>query len=211
MLDVNEWSLPGSPGDVSESESYGSSEGLCSHQGNNKPAGPTHTSLGVLENRPHPPVTRSSSGPHDQRGQRQQKSSLQQGLSSQSAAVSSDDLAERTGHPACSSLKVRTDGLTPFHYSGQLRETHISHSTPSLFTCKPDFQSQQQTLHSPTSQTDTKKGAGSTNGPMERWHIWQILSKESTDTLPETLVWPRFDFILLQQSEWTQSCDTYWT
>lgn len=171
--------IPGSPGDVSESESYGSSEGLSSHQGNNKPAEPSHTSLGVLENRPHPPVTRSSSGPHDQRGQRQQQSSLQQGLSSQSAAISSDDLAERTGHPACSSLKVRTDALTPFHHSGQLRETHISHSTPSLFTCKPDKQPSQ-----PSSQTDTERGSG----PTERWHIWQILSKEGADTLPETLV-----------------------
>ncbi|CAJ1079479.1 rho GTPase-activating protein 6-like isoform X1 [Xyrichtys novacula] len=180
--------VTGSLGDVSECESYGSSEGLSSHQGNNKPAGPTQTSLGMLENRPHPPVTRSSSSPHDQRGQRQRQSSLHQGLSGQSAAISSDNLAERTGHPACLSLKVRKDGLTPFHYSGQLRETHISHSTPSLFSSKPDFQTPQQSQKSPAPQTDSDKDPESLNGPMEQWHIWQILSKENADALPETLV-----------------------
>ncbi|XP_034549819.1 rho GTPase-activating protein 6-like isoform X2 [Notolabrus celidotus] len=117
----------GSLGDVSECESYGSSEGLSSRQGNNKPAGPTQTSLGVLDNRPHLPVTRSSSGPHDQRGQRQQQSSLHQGLSGQSAAVSSDNLAERTGHPACLSLK-----------------TFKRHSSPSKV--RPLRQSQKRTL-----------------------------------------------------------------
>uniref|UniRef100_UPI0037E7CD62 rho GTPase-activating protein 6-like n=1 Tax=Semicossyphus pulcher TaxID=241346 RepID=UPI0037E7CD62 len=180
--------VTGSLGDMSECESYGSSEGLSSHQGNNKPDRATQTSLGVLEIRPHLPVTRSSSGPHDQRGQRQQQSSLHQGLSGQSAAISSDNLAGRTGHPACPLLKVRKDSLSPFHYSGQLRETHISHSTPSLFTSKPDPQTPQQSQQSASPHTDTDKGPGASNGPSERWHIWQILSKENADTLPETLV-----------------------
>ncbi|XP_034069378.1 rho GTPase-activating protein 6-like isoform X3 [Gymnodraco acuticeps] len=186
----------GSLGDASDSESYGSSEGLSSHQGNNKlPVRPAQTSLGVLEIRPHLPVTRSSSGPHDQRGHRQPQSPLHQGLSSQSGALSSDNLAERTGRPACSFLKVRTDGLSPPHYSGKLRETHISYSTPSLFTYKPDPQT--PLLQSPAPQTvDTAaaSGPGLENGPgtpnwqTERWHIWHILSKENEDALPETLV-----------------------
>lgn len=197
MLDVNERFLPGSLGDVSECESYGSSEGLSSHQGNNKlPVRPTQTSLGVLEIRPHLPVTRSSSGPHDQRGQPQ--SSLHQGLSGQSGSLSSDNLAERTGHPACPLLKVRTNSLSPLQYSGQLRETHISHSTPSLFTCKPDPQTPQQSQQSNAPHTvDTadaagpgqEKGPGAPNWQTERWHIWQILSKDNADALPETLVW----------------------
>lgn len=196
MLDVNDWSVPpGSLGDVSECESYGSSEGLSSHQGNNKlPVTPTQTSLGVLEMRPHLPVTRSrSSGPHDQRGQRHPQSSLHQKLSGQSGARSSDDLAERTGHPAaCPLLKGRTDGLSPLHYSGQLRDTHISYSTPSLFTYQADPQTPQQAQQSPqtadASGPGQEKGPGTPNWQTERWHIWHILSKDNADALPETLV-----------------------
>uniref|UniRef100_A0A3P8U907 Rho GTPase activating protein 6 n=1 Tax=Amphiprion percula TaxID=161767 RepID=A0A3P8U907_AMPPE len=195
---VNEWFLPGSLGDASECDSYGSSEGLSSHQGNNKlPVRPTQTSLGVSECRPHLPVARSSSGPHDQREQRQPETSLHQSLSSQSAAISSDNLAKRTGCPACPLFKVRTDSLSPFHCSGPLRETHISHSTPSLLTHKPDPQTPQQSQQSPALQTGDTTGAsgpGEEKGPdpsnwqTERWHIWQMLSKENPEALTETLV-----------------------
>ncbi|XP_038576544.1 rho GTPase-activating protein 6-like isoform X2 [Micropterus salmoides] len=187
--------ITGSLGDMSECESYGSSEGLSSHQGNNKlPVRPKQTSLGVLEIRPHLPVTRSSSGPHDQRGQGQPQSSLHQGLTGQSEAVSSDNLAQRTGQPACPLLKVKTNSLSPLQYSGQLRETHISHSMPSLFTYQPDTQTSQQSQQSPALQTvdasgpGQEKGHGTPNCQTERWHIWQILSKENADALPETLV-----------------------
>ncbi|KAK5861072.1 hypothetical protein PBY51_022493 [Eleginops maclovinus] len=198
--------LTGSLGDVSDSESYGSSEGLSSHQGNNKlPVRPAQTSLGMLEIRPHLPVTRSSSGPDDQRGHRQPQSPLHQRLSSQSGALSSDNLAKRTGRPACSFLKVRMDSLSPPHCSGKLRETHISYSTPSLFTYKPDPQTtllqspapQTPLLQSPAPQTvdnaaasgpGLEKGLGTPNWQTERWHIWHILSKENEDALPETLV-----------------------
>ncbi|XP_068428693.1 rho GTPase-activating protein 6-like [Clinocottus analis] len=188
--------VTGSLGDVSDCESYGSSEGLSSHQGNKKlPVRQSQTSLGVLEIRPHSPVTRSCSGPHDQREQRQPQPSLHQGLSSQSAAVRSDTLAERTRQPACPSLKTGTDGLSPPHYSGELRETHISYSTPSLFTYQTDTQPPQPCQQSPASQTvDTAdasepgQGKATPNWQTERWHIWTILSKENADALPETLV-----------------------
>uniref|UniRef100_A0AAQ5Z7B7 Rho-GAP domain-containing protein n=1 Tax=Amphiprion ocellaris TaxID=80972 RepID=A0AAQ5Z7B7_AMPOC len=186
--DVNEWFLPGSLGDASECDSYGSSEGLSSHQGNNKlPVRPTQTSLGVSECRPHLPVARSSSGPHDQREQRQPETSLHQSLSSQSAAISSDNLAQRTGCPACPLFKVRTDSLSPFHCSRPLRETHISHSTPSLFTHKPDLQTPQQSQQS-ASGPGEEKGPDPSNWQTERWHIWQMLSKENPEALTETLV-----------------------
>lgn len=190
--------ITGSLGDVSECESYGSSEGLSSHQGNNKlPVRPIQTSLGTVEIRPHLPVTRSSSGPHDQRGQRQTQSSLHQRLSGQSAALSSDNLAERTGQSACPLLKVRTDGSSPLYCSGQLRETHISYSTPSLFTHQPDPQTPQQCQEGAAPQTvDTadasgpgqEKSTGTPNLQTERWHVWHILSKDNADALPETLV-----------------------
>ncbi len=198
MWGFNECFLPGSLGDVSECESYGSTEWLSSHQGNNKlPIRPTQASLDVLDIRPHLPVTRSSSGSHDHRGQTQKQSLLHQGLSGQSGALSSDNLAARTGHPACLLPKVRTFSLSPLHFCGQLRETHISHSTPSLFTHQPETQTPQQSQQSPAPDTIDSadaSGTGPAKSPSapdwqtERWHIWQILSKENTDTLPETLV-----------------------
>lgn len=190
--------LPGSLGDMSECESHGSSEGLSSHQGNSMLLiRPTQTSLGMLEVRPHLLVTRSSSGPHDQREQPQLQSLLHQRLCGQSGALSSDNLSGMTGHPcACPLLKVRTHSLSPLNFPGQLRETHISHSTPSLFMYQSGLQTPQCSTQSPASQTvDAAHGTGQGNGSSapgwhtEKWHIWQILSKENSDALPETLVW----------------------
>ncbi|XP_071389579.1 rho GTPase-activating protein 6-like isoform X1 [Centroberyx affinis] len=199
--DFTDHQISGSHGDVSECESYGSSEGLNSHQGNSKlPVRRTQTSLGVAERRPHLPVTRSSSGPHDQRGQTQPGSSLHQGLRGQSGAISSEDLAGRTGHPASPSIKGRTDVWSPLHYSGPLRDTHISHSTPSLSTYQPGGLNPQtpQSSSSPGPQTVDPMGVSGpgTEGKIpgtpewlrERWHIWQILSTDNADALPETLV-----------------------
>lgn len=196
MLDVNKWSFSGSLGDMSECESYGSSEGQSSHQGNNKLlVRPMQTSLGVLECRPHLPVTRSSSGPHDQRGQRQPESSLHQRLSSQSGALSSDNLAEKTGHPVGPFFKVRRDSLSSLHYSGPLRETHISHSTPSIFTYQHNPQTPQQSQQSITPKTEDtadasgkESGSSTPNWQTDKWHIWQILSKDNTEAVSETLV-----------------------
>uniref|UniRef100_A0A7N8YME2 Rho GTPase activating protein 6 n=1 Tax=Mastacembelus armatus TaxID=205130 RepID=A0A7N8YME2_9TELE len=198
FADVNEWFLPGSPGgDVSESESCGSSEELSSPQGNSSlPIRTTQTSLGALECRPHLPVTRSSSGPHDQRGQTQAEL-LHQRLSGQSGAISVDNLTERTEHPVCPLLKVRTDNLPHLHYTGPLRETHISHSTHSLFKYHPDLQSPQQSQQSSGPQTvdttdssvpEPENGTGAPEWQTERLHMWQILSKGNADAMPETLV-----------------------
>ncbi|XP_037345162.2 rho GTPase-activating protein 6-like isoform X1 [Pungitius pungitius] len=189
--------VTGSLGDVSECESDGSSEGLSGHQGNNKlPVRQSQTPVGVMGIRPHPPVTRSSSGPHNQRGQRQ-PTSLPQGLSSQSAVLSSDSRAEKTRPPACASIKVRADGASRPRCSGQLRETHMSQSTPSLFSYQSDTQTPQRHQRSPVPQAvvsadasgpGPQKRPGTPNWQTERWHIWNILSKENADALPETLV-----------------------
>ncbi|XP_067372862.1 rho GTPase-activating protein 6-like isoform X2 [Channa argus] len=183
---------------ITECESYGLTEGLSSHQGNNKsPVRPMQTLLDVLECRPHPPVTRRSSGPQDQREQRQPESSLHQGLNGQSVAISLDNLAERRDHPVCPLLNVRTDSLSSLRYSGPLRESHISNSTPSLHMCQSHLQTPQQPQQSPTYQTvDTadSSGPGQEKGPgrlewqTEKLHIWQILSKDNAEALPESLV-----------------------
>lgn len=188
--------ITSSLGDTSECDSYGSSEGLSSHQGNNKlPIRTTQSPLGVVESRPHLPVTRSSSGPHDQREHRQPESSLHQVMSSQSGTMSSDNLAQRTGCRPSPSLQVRTESLSPLCCSGPLRETHISHSTPSLFTDTPRPHSPPPPGQRPALQTaDTTHASGPgeqkrpTDWQKERWHVWQMLSKDNPEALTETLV-----------------------
>ncbi|XP_041858512.1 rho GTPase-activating protein 6-like isoform X2 [Melanotaenia boesemani] len=191
--------ITGSLGDTSECDSYGSSEGLSSHQGNNKlPVRPSQTPLGVLECRPHLPVTRSSSGPHDQREQRRQPdSSLHQSLSSQSKSISSDCSAQRTGCLAYPLPADRTDKLSPLRCSGPLGETSVSHTTPSVFPHQPDHQPLKLPQQSPALQTVDKTGASrpggekdsdTSNWQTERWHVWQMVSNENPEALSETLV-----------------------
>uniref|UniRef100_A0A3P8NZ52 Rho-GAP domain-containing protein n=1 Tax=Astatotilapia calliptera TaxID=8154 RepID=A0A3P8NZ52_ASTCA len=140
--------------------------------GNNKlPVSATQMSLGVSECRPHPPVTRCSSGPDDQREQRHPESLLLH--------------------------QVRTDSLSSLNCSRPLRETHISHSTPSLLKSQHDPQIPQQSQQSADFKiVDTadatgpgeEKGPDSSNWQKERWHIWKMMSKENPEALPETLV-----------------------
>lgn len=189
---------------MSECESYGSSEGLNnSHQGNGKPpVRRTQTSLGVSECRPHPPVTRCSSSPHDQRGQRQAEPSSHQRLHSQSGAISAEDLAGRAGHPASQSPSPkgkpvgRSGGWS--HCLEHVRGIHVSHSFPSLSTHQPGGLSpqvsQQPRQNSSPAPRTVASGPGEGDVPgtpewqREKWQIWQLLSTDNVDTLPETLV-----------------------
>uniref|UniRef100_A0A3P9HTI9 Rho GTPase activating protein 6 n=1 Tax=Oryzias latipes TaxID=8090 RepID=A0A3P9HTI9_ORYLA len=190
--------ISGSLEDASECDSFGSSEGLSCHQGNNKlPIRPTQTSLGVLESRPHLPVSRSSSGPHDQREQRQQDSSLHHSHCSQSDAISSDNLTQRTGCPACPFAMNRMDSCSPFPSFRPTRETSISPTIPFVPTHHPDLQISppaQQSLSLRTadktddSRSGGEKGADTSNCPTVKWHVWQKLPSENQEPVPETLV-----------------------
>lgn len=190
---MNDILLQGSLGDTSECDSYGSSEGLSSHQGNNKlPVRPTQASLGIMESRPHLPVTRSSSGPHGQREQRQPECSLHLPLSSQSGAINSDNITQRTGCPACPLLTDRTKSFPSVH-SGPLNETFISCPTPSDFT----RQTQPLPQPSPVLQTvnttgdlrsEEEKSSDTSSLKTEEKRVRQMLSNENSEALPETLV-----------------------
>ncbi|XP_013874121.1 rho GTPase-activating protein 6 [Austrofundulus limnaeus] len=181
----------GSLRDASECDSYGSSEALSSHQGNNKlPVRPAQTPLGVLECRPHLLVT-------DRREQRQQESSLHRSPSSQSGAISSDAFAQRTGCPQCPLLMDRTDNLSLPLGSGPLVESSFSHSVLSIFNHPADFHALQLPQQSPALQTADaadasraakEQGTDKTNYQRENWCVWQVLSSENPETLPESLV-----------------------
>ncbi|XP_061548346.1 rho GTPase-activating protein 6-like isoform X2 [Phycodurus eques] len=160
----------GSLGDMSEWKSFGSSEGLSCHQGNS----PTQTSLDASERRPHLPVARASSsdGPRDQTEPRQPLPSLHRVPISQSGAISSDDPADRMRRPVDPIPTDRRDCLFR-----PLSEMRVSHSAPSISLTR------QAQTHSGNTRTAPERTSGKANG-----HIWQILSTNNGDALPETLV-----------------------
>lgn len=179
---------------MSEYELCRPSEGVNSHQGNNKLlVRPTQTSMGLLNSTPHIPVTRSSSVPHDHRGRTQLHS--HQRLCGQSGTLSLDNIEAMKGCPACPLLKVRTHSLSPHNYTGLSRETHITHSTPSLFTYQPYLHTPQQQTQ-PLNTVDPAASSGSRqvkdlgvqDWHTERWHVRHMLTKENADTVAETLV-----------------------
>lgn len=185
--------ITGSFGDASECDSYGSSEGLSSHQGNNKlPVRGTQASLGVLESRPHLPVSCSSSGPHDHGEQRQPNSLLHQSLSSQSGAITSDGSVQRTQRPPCPSFVDRSEVFSPRLCSGPLKETLISPCTLSVLNHQPDTQAlllpQQNPAHQTLDPTGRKTDSDCSNLQTEKWHLWQMMSSKKPETLPESLV-----------------------
>ncbi|XP_053732310.1 rho GTPase-activating protein 6-like isoform X2 [Synchiropus splendidus] len=155
----------GSLGDTSEGESCGSSDGLGSRQGNSKPPVlAAAASLDGAECGPHLPL-----GPVEQSGRQPGSAPLPE-LAGQLEAVSSDDPAERTGRPGGHFLKARRCRLPPHFYSRPLRETRVSHPSPSEW-CRQ--------LEPPSRCPDSQA---------EKWLTWKLLPKDKTDTLPDTLV-----------------------
>ncbi|XP_008398705.1 rho GTPase-activating protein 6 isoform X1 [Poecilia reticulata] len=186
--------ITGSLGDASECDSYGSSEGLSSHQGNNKlPVRATQTPLGVLENRPHLPVTCSSSGSPGHREQRQPESLLHQSLSSQSGAVTPDSSVQRTGRPTCPLFMDRTEVSSPCLCAGSVWETSVAPCPVSVFNHQPDAQTSLLPQQNPPAlqtagPTERKTGSDCSNLQTEKWHVWQMMSSKNPETFPESLV-----------------------
>ncbi|KAL0985567.1 hypothetical protein UPYG_G00158690 [Umbra pygmaea] len=201
--------LPGCHGNDSEFSSCASLEGIGCHGGNNNkpPVRRCFTSLGVPEYRPHPLVTRSTSSPLMEGGQKQQGKGalLHHRLHGQPGACSSEDLAPRGGVTQPGDMVEERP--TPA-YPGPLRGTQsdCSHSTPTVTvnTHQPGC------LTAPCPRPPPQGGSSSgpqssartplSSGPLERkvssspdwksdrWQVWQLLSADNADTLPETLV-----------------------
>ncbi|MEQ2251486.1 hypothetical protein ILYODFUR_011396 [Ilyodon furcidens] len=184
--------ITGSLGDASECDSYGSLEGLSSHQGNKElPIRATQTPLGVLESRPLLPVTCSNSGPHDHAEHRQPESLLHQSPGSQSRAISSDSSVQRTGCPPCPLFMDRTEGLSSCVCSGPLRETSVSHCAFSVLNHRPISQTLLLPQHStalPTIDVAEKKTGSDCSNLKTEWNVWQMMSKKNPEALPESLV-----------------------
>ncbi|XP_042179912.1 rho GTPase-activating protein 6 isoform X1 [Oncorhynchus tshawytscha] len=197
----------GSHSNMSEGSSRSSQEGLDCLQGDARQVvRRTQTSLGVAECRPHPPVTRVCSSPHSKAGRPRLLLSLNPVTpplpypDSQSAASSAENLPQGIRHQANPSPNSAHSGPPPPPYGGLSSRLSPSASKPaqpvSPSLAAPPHQHPlqggramvPQNSASPTTDSMVPMSQEWQDWQRDRWHIWQLLSSENADTLPETLV-----------------------
>ncbi|CAB1327902.1 unnamed protein product, partial [Coregonus sp. 'balchen'] len=200
-------------GNMSEGSSRSSQEGLDGLQGDARQVvRQTQTSLGVAECRPHPPVTRVCSSPHGEAGRPRLQLSLNPVTpphlhpDGQSAASSAEDLPHLPhdiGHQYSSSPNSTNSGPAlsgrppPPPYGGSSSRLSPAASKPAQ-PASPAAPPHQHPLQGGRPPVPQNSVSPTTDGmvPMspewqdwqrDRWQIWQLLSSENADTLPETL------------------------
>ncbi|XP_072541415.1 rho GTPase-activating protein 6-like isoform X2 [Salminus brasiliensis] len=168
----------GSDGNLSDSVFTSASEALHGHHGNVKtPVRRTHTSPVKARGSPHPPVTRAHSSPVRDSPNNQSRDSLPASPWKLRSSAGFDQ-SEETG-PALSTTS--SSARPPPPYPG-LRRT-----PPTLPPSSETYR------HSGCSYPPSSQGAASQTDPaagkyQEKWQVWQLLSPDGIDTLPETLV-----------------------
>ncbi|XP_036838757.1 rho GTPase-activating protein 6 isoform X2 [Oncorhynchus mykiss] len=203
----NPWVSKGSHSNMSEGSSRSSQEGLDCLQGDARQVvRRTQTSLGVAECRPHPPVTRVCSSPHSKAGRPRLLLSLNPVTpplpypNSQSAASSAENLPQGIRHQANPSPNSAHSGPPPPPYGGLSSRLSPAASKPaqpvSPSLAAPPHQHPLQggrpmvplNSASPTTDSMVPMSQEWQDWQRDRWQIWQLLSSENADTLPETLV-----------------------
>lgn len=198
---------PGSHSNMSEGSSRSSQEGLDCLQGDARQVvRRTQTSLGVAECRPHPPVTRVCSSPHGEAGRPRLLLSLNPVTpphphpDSQSAASSAEDLPQGIRHQDIPSPNSAHSGPPPPPYGGSSSRLSPAASKPAQpVSPSPAAPPHQHPLQggrpmvpqnsaSPTTDSMVPMSQEWQDWQRDRWQIWQLLSSENADTLPETLV-----------------------
>ncbi|XP_061745945.1 rho GTPase-activating protein 6-like isoform X2 [Nerophis ophidion] len=183
------WAAPGSHGNVSEGSSRSSQDGLDGDGRHPPMAQTTRTAPCVADCRPHPPVTRMCRSPHV--NPRRPHREFAANPASATSHVSQTELVQY-GHGA----KVRANAnemgsalRCPPPYNAHHRLAACQ-SSPQL--AAPQQQPPQ--YRKPSAEQKNSEGTMMPHSPewqdwqRDRWQIWQLLSSDNADTLPETLV-----------------------
>lgn len=175
----------GSHSNMSEGSSRSSQEGLDSLQGDARQlVQRTQISLGVPECSSHPPVMRVCSSPQAEVGRRRLQLSLNPMTpysEGQSAASSTEDLPQGSGHQVSPALF--TPRLTPIPASQQTQPAALAAHRHPLQSRKPTPQRSSNSADAMVPMSPEWQ-----DWQRDRWQIWQLLSSDNADTLPETLV-----------------------
>nr|XP_023673264.1 rho GTPase-activating protein 6-like isoform X2 [Paramormyrops kingsleyae] len=194
----------GSHGSLSESGSQSSGEGGDSHPGNQKQSVPRSRAATVsTEYGPHPQLVER------QRQQWQSLDPVSIRLDDQSASRRTQQPLQGSGVHAAPPYRFKpankNEGRPPPPYPGISRATVTPTPPPASLRAKssapPSYlHSQQRQLGhlgpqrqcppAPLTPIDTFRSSGMEwqDWQRERWQIWQLLSSDNADTLPETLV-----------------------
>lgn len=184
---------------MSEESSRGSQDNVDGLPGDYKQhtvAQRTQTAPGIPKCRPHPPVTRVCTGPNVE----MRRSRLQINTNpSVTAHLSSVQASQRVGEQG------NKDGRSPPPYNAQHRLAG-SQGSPQLVVSQA-----RSSMQSDSASTKEMRMAPQTpewrDWQRDRYQIWQLLSSDNTDTLPETLVWAQ------SGKSWWASMETWriWT
>lgn len=201
IIDSTDVLFLGSHGNMSEGSSRSSQEGLDGLHGDGRQQATlqrTQTAPGAAECRPHPPVTRVCTSPHVETGRPRLQLSINPSLtphlnSTQGLHRASGHGLSPTSRPQGGANTGDGDSRCPPPYNAHHRLAS-SQSSPQLATA------QQPPLQHGRLSAAQSNSASTTEAQMaphtpewqdwqrDRWQIWQLLSSDNADTLPETLV-----------------------
>lgn len=185
---------------MSEGSSRSSQEGLDGLHGDGKQQTTvlrTQTVPGTAECRPHPPVTRVCTGPRSQTGRPRLQLNIHPSVNSHLnntqglQRVSGVNTSSQGGLNTCEGGTPRlNDSRSPPPYNAHHRLAG-SQSSPQLAQ-QPPLQQGRPSAAQSNSTTEAQMVPQSPewqDWQRDRWQIWQLLSSDNADTLPETLVW----------------------
>lgn len=189
---------------MSEGSSRSSQEGLDGLHGDGRQQATlqrSQTATGISEYRPHPPVTRVCTGPHVQSGQSLQLNikpsalphlNSTQGLHRVSGNGPNQNTRPQGGaNTSHGGSTVLNDCPPPYNAHHRLA---VSQSSPQLAAAQRPAPQHGRLSTAQSNSASTTEAEMVPHSPewqdwqRERWQIWQLLSSDNADTLPETLV-----------------------
>ncbi|XP_070786782.1 rho GTPase-activating protein 6-like isoform X2 [Enoplosus armatus] len=185
----------GSHGNMSEGSSRSSQEGLDGLHGDGRQQATlqrTQTAPGITEVRPHPPVTRVCTSPHVPSATPHLNSA--QGLHRASGHGLNPTARPQGGaNTADGGPAMLNDSRCPPPYNAH-HQLASSQSSPQLATAQRPPLQHGRLSAAPSNSASTTEAQMVPHSPewqdwqRDRWQIWQLLSSDNADTLPETLV-----------------------
>lgn len=190
---------------MSEGSSRSSQEGLDGSLGDGKQQTTlqrTQTTPSITEYRPHPPVTRVCTNPHVETGRPRLQLNINPYVTSQ--VNNTQGVQRASGHGVNLTSRSQSAVNTGDGAPAMLNDTRSPppYNSNHRLASSPQLAPAQRThLQGGRPAAGQSNSASTTEAQMvpqspewqdwqrDRWQIWQLLSSDNADTLPETLVW----------------------
>ncbi|XP_056287675.1 rho GTPase-activating protein 6-like isoform X2 [Pseudoliparis swirei] len=179
---LKDYAHTGSHGNMSEGSSRSSQEGLDGLHGDGRQqAMPKRTQTATGECRAHPPVTRVCAGPHAEPAPPPPNSTRGRRRACGHAA---SPTPRPHGGPSDGGPAALNDSRCPPPYGAHHRLASSQSSPPAA----PPEPGRPSDSAATTESQMAPQGSEWRDWQRDRWQIWQLLSSDNADALPETLV-----------------------